>query len=107
MVFELDVCTEDVRGSPGLGDCETVRAVRPLGFNVASDELRLGVTVSGSLEGYTGRSGSFDLEVNTLERIILAKQVTGGLSKVLGKDKLRKKQRVMINIRTFQEGGTG
>lgn len=83
MVLEFDVCAEDVRGGPGLGDCETMLAVRPLGLNVAGYDFRLGVTVSGSLEGYAGRGSSFYFEAGTLERVILAEQVVRGLSEVL------------------------
>lgn len=83
LVLELDVCAKNVRGSPGLGDCETMFAVRPLGLDVAGNSFRFGVTVSGSLEGYTRRGGSLDFKTDSLERKVFAEQVIGGLSKVL------------------------
>jgi hypothetical protein len=52
-------------------------------LQVASDEARFGVASSVNFESDVGVGVSLDLEGSTREVVVLAKEIVGGLSKVL------------------------
>lgn len=83
LVLELDLGAERVRGGPGLGEGEAVDLVGVLALQVASDDRRFRVAVSVDLERDIGRGASLDLEGSASEVVVLAKEIVGGLSKVL------------------------
>lgn len=82
LVLELNLGSEQVGGSPSLGEGDTVLEVDVLALDVTSDGVRLGVSSTGDLEG--GRvGGGLDLEGDTVDGVVLEEQVGGGLAEVL------------------------
>jgi hypothetical protein len=84
-VVELDLVAEDVGGGPGLGEGKTVDLVGPFALDVTVDGVGLGVAVTLDLEGDVGGGLGLDLKGSTMEMVILAEQVVGGLAKILMK----------------------
>ena len=83
LVLELDLVAEDVGSGPSLGDGEAVGLVGPLALEITSDEVGLGVLVSGDLEGDVGRGLGLDLKGGSVEGVVLSEEVVGRLSEVL------------------------
>jgi len=83
LVVELDLVAERVVGVPGLSDGQTVGLVGVLALEVTKDVTRFRVTVSVNLEGDVGGSRGFNLERGTVEVVVFAEEVIGGLAKVL------------------------
>jgi hypothetical protein len=83
LVIEFDLVAERVVGGPSLSDGQAVGLVGVFALEVTSDKRRLRVTVSIDLEGDVRGGRGFDLERGTVEVVILAEKVIGGLAKVL------------------------
>jgi hypothetical protein len=83
LVVELDLVAERVVGVPGLSDSQTVGLVRVLALEITKDVRRFRVTISVNLEGDVRGSGGFNLKRGTIEVVVLAEEVIGGLAKVL------------------------
>jgi len=83
LIIELDLVAERVVGGPGLSDGQAVGLVGVFALEVTSDKRRLRVTVSIDLEGDVRGSRCFNLEGGTVEVVVLAEEVIGGLAKVL------------------------
>ena len=83
LVVELDLVAERVVGHPGLSDGQAVGLVGVLALEITRNETRFRVTVSVDLEGDVRGSRSFNLEGGTIEVVVLAEEVIGGLAKVL------------------------
>lgn len=83
-VLELNLGAEDVAGGPGLGEGQAVLAVGVFGLKVAVDGVGLGVTRTTDFEGDVGGGLGLDLKGCSVEVVVLAEEVTGGLAKVLG-----------------------
>ena len=83
LVVELDLVAKRVGGVPRLGDGQAVRLVGVLGLEVTKDVRRFRVTVSVDLEGDVRGGRGFNLERGTVEVVVLAEEVIGGLAKVL------------------------
>lgn len=113
VVLCLDLSAEEVGGSPGLGEDETVGLVGVLGLELASDEVVLLVLLSGDLEGDVGRRDSLDLKVGAREVEVPAQEVIGGLAEILRViHEYIRRINVLLAVsddvqRTFQDGGTG
>lgn len=112
LVLKFNLTTKDVGSSPGLGEGETMFAVGIFGLDIASDEFGLGVTGASDFEGNIGGSLGLNLERCSVDVVVLAQQVVGGLAKILRKKKQdetvrNQEQHMEYNMRAFQEGGTG
>jgi hypothetical protein len=83
LVVELDLVAERVVGRPGLSDGQAVGLVGVLALEVTRDERGFRVADSVDLEGDVRRSRGFNLEGCTVEVVVLAEEVIGGLAKVL------------------------
>ena len=82
-VVELDLVAEDVGGGPRLGESETVDLVSPFSLDVTVDGVGLGVAGTLDLEGDVGGGLGLDLKGGTVEVVVFAEQVVGGLAKIL------------------------
>ena len=87
LVLELDSSAEGIRGSLGLGEGETVGLVGELGLNVTVDVAGFCVTGTSNFEGDIGGGGGFHLKRSAVDVVVLAKEVVGGLAKVLRSSK--------------------
>ena len=87
LVLELDSSAEGIRGSPGLGEGETVGLVGELGLNVTVDVAGFCVAGTSNFEGDIGGGGGFHLKRSAVDVVVLAKEVVGGLAKVLRSSK--------------------
>ena len=83
LVVDLNLGLQDVGSRPGLGEDKTMGLVEELGLNVTSNEVGLGVTAAGNLEGDIGGRQGLDLEGDAAGGEVLAKEVVGRLSEVL------------------------
>jgi len=83
LVVNFNLTAKDVAGGPSLGDGEPMLEVNVFCLNVSINEVGLGVTESSSLEGDTVGSLGLDLKGGTVEVVVLAEEVVGGLAKVL------------------------
>jgi len=83
LVLELDLVAERVVGGPGLSDGQAVGLVGVLALEVTRDVRRFRVTVTVDLEGDVRGGRGFDLEGGTVEVVVLAEEVIGGLAEVL------------------------
>lgn len=83
LVIDLEETTEDIGGSPSLGEGQAVFAIGILCFELAGDGIRLVVTITRDFEGNIGWGLGLDLQECSGERVILLEQVIGGLSKIL------------------------
>lgn len=83
LVLELDGGAEGIRGSPGLGEGETVGLVGELGLDVTVNVAGFCVTGTSNFEGDVGGGGGFHLKRSAMDVVVLAEEVVGGLAKVL------------------------
>lgn len=84
LVVNLNLGLQDVGGRPALGEDEAVGLVEELGLNVTADEARLRVAGARHLESDIGRRHGLDLELDVADGEVLAEEVVGRLSKILG-----------------------
>ncbi len=68
---------------PGLSNGQTVGLVGVLALEITKDVRRFRVTISVHLEGDVRGSGGFNLKRGTIEVVVLAEEVIGGLAKIL------------------------
>jgi hypothetical protein len=66
-----------------LGEGQAVLEVNVLALNVTSNGGRVGITDTGNLEDDVRRSGSLDLEGDTVVGVVLDEEVRGGLAEIL------------------------
>ena len=85
LVVNLDLGLEDVARRPGLGERQAVGLVEELGLDVAADEGRLCVAVAANLEGHVRGRDGLHLESDTVQWVVLAQEVIGGLAEILWK----------------------
>ena len=97
LVLELNLTAKHVRGRPGLGEGETVVLEAVFRLEVTGDSS-LGIPKESDLEGHGGRRGGLDFERGSVNGVILAKEVVGGLPEVL-QPKKRVKNETGVNFR--------
>ena len=85
LVIHLEETTEDIGGSPSLGEGQAVFAVGIFCFELAGDGIGLVVTITGDFEDDVGWSLGLDLQECSGERVILLEQVIRGLSEILNR----------------------
>ena len=98
LVIELDLVAERVGGGPALSDGQAVGLVGVFALEVTGDEGCLQVTASVDLEDDVRGSGGFNLDGGTVEVVVLAEEVIGGLANVLygiGSDQEKKKKKIL------------
>lgn len=83
LVVELDLVAERVKGGPGLSDSQAMGLVGVLGLDITSDVRRLRVTDTVDLEGDVRGGRGLNLEGGTVEVVVLAEEIIGGLANVL------------------------
>lgn len=83
VVLCLKLRANEVRSGPSLSQDEPMWFASVLGLNVAINKLSLFVVLAGDLEGDVRWGGSFHLEANGAEWVILGQQVVGGLAEIL------------------------
>jgi hypothetical protein len=82
LVLQLHLRFENIGGSPGLGEDEAVLEVGVLGLDVPNDGVGFGLATL-DFEGHTGWRLGLDLKRGTVEMVVLAKKVIGGLAEIL------------------------
>lgn len=83
LVVKLDGAAKDVGGSPSLGEGKAVFAIRVLCLDVTANEIALGVTSTGNLEGDIGRGFCLDLKAGPVEVEVLPQQIARRLAEIL------------------------
>lgn len=83
VVLRLDVVAEHVGRRPGLRESKTLLAVLPASLEVTTDVRRLVVVETQHTERHARWRASLNLKGRAVDRVVLTKNVRGGLTKVL------------------------
>jgi hypothetical protein len=83
LVLNLNSGLQDVARRPGLSNGETVLGVDVFRLEITMDMVRLGIGISGDLEGNVGGGLGLDLEAGAVDVEILAQEVIRAFAQIL------------------------